>query len=303
VRGSQIIVVDFSQLAISTLMVELKGAKGADIQIPLVRHMIINTIRSYKMKFGNEYGQMVIACDSRKYWRKTEFEFYKSGRKKVRDDSALDWVAIYAALNQVKAELEEYFPYPVIEVETAEADDVIGALAKYSQTNDLEESSGLFGDAEPRPFLILSGDKDFIQLQKFPNVKQYMPILRKWGKPDVPPSVFLQEHIIMGDKGDGIPNIRSADDTFASGGRQKPIGKRDLEAWKYMQPEDYCTADMLRNYHRNKRLIDLDNIPEDVAEKIIAQYVAQKDTRNRSQLLNFFIANKMKNLIDSIQEF
>jgi hypothetical protein len=296
------IVVDFSQLAISTLMVELKGATDVEISLPLVRHMILNTLRSYKVKFGKEFGQMVIACDSRKYWRKDVFPNYKAGRKKAREDSGLDWVAIYAALNQVKSELDEFFPYPVIEVETAEADDVIASLVFWSQENELVESTGLFSDFDPQPMLVLSGDHDFIQLQRFPNVKQFMPIQKKWCKAELPADQHLAGHIILGDKGDGIPNIKSPDDTFVTGARQKPIKVADLVKWRAMKPDDYCTPEMKRNYQRNEKLIDLRNVPFAIQGAVVKSYLAQKD-RNRSKLLNYFISHKLRNMMDCIQEF
>ena len=64
------IIVDYSQTAISTLMAELRGRTDAEINTSLIRHMIVNALRSYKNKFGKEFGQLVIACDNKKYWRK-----------------------------------------------------------------------------------------------------------------------------------------------------------------------------------------------------------------------------------------
>ena len=151
------IVVDFNQVAISNMMVELGGRRDIEVNLPLIRHMIINSIRSYKRKFGPEFGEIVIACDNRHYWRRQFFPNYKANRKKSRADSGFDWNSIFEALHQVRAELSEHFPYPVIDVDGAEADDVIGVLAEYSQTSNVD---GLLPSAEP--FLVLSGDHDSI---------------------------------------------------------------------------------------------------------------------------------------------
>jgi hypothetical protein len=298
------IVIDYSQVSIGTMMAESKGRSDIEISLPLLRHMILNTIRSYRMKFKNECGEVVIACDGRKYWRKDEFPFYKAGRKKGREDSGLNWEEIFKVLNQVKNELNEIFPYPVIEVHGAEADDIIATLATWSQSNDLKEGVGLFEESVPKPFMIVSGDHDFKQLQKYSNVKQFSPITKAWVKVTESPEHFLQEHIIQGDKGDGVPNIFSSDDTFVTESRQKPIKKKNLEVWKTQNFEEFCTTDELtRNYQRNRRLIDLSYTPERIQREIVESYISQANKHDRSKILSYFISNKMRNMIDVITDF
>jgi 5'-3' exonuclease len=294
------IIVDYSQTAISTLMAELRGRTDVEISTPLIRHMIINALRSYKVKYGNEFGNIVIACDNKKYWRKQIFPQYKANRKKARDDSGFDWHAIFEALNQIKQELAENFPYPVVEADTAEADDIIASLVLWTQENDLIQD-GL--DMEPQPVLILSGDHDFTQLQRYKNVKQYSPIQRKFVKADEPIERIVMEHILVGDKGDGVPNFMSPDDVFVSGGRQKPIRKKDLEEWKKLSISDWDGTPHEAGIRRNAMLVDFRNIPENIRESIINNYTSQKNTRDKSQLLNYFIAHKMKNMMEHITEF
>lgn len=294
------IIVDYSQTAISTLMAELRGRTDAEISTPLIRHMIVNALRSYKNKFGKEFGQLVIACDNKKYWRKQMFPYYKANRKKARDDSGFDWHAIFEALNQIKSELAEHFPYAVVEVDTAEADDIIASLVMWSQEHDLVQQ-GL--EAEPQPVLILSGDHDFTQLQRYKNVKQYSPIHKKWVKATESIDEIVMEHILMGDKGDGVPNFMSPDDVFVSGGRQKPIRKKDLEQWKKLDVNHWNGTPHEAAIKRNMQMVDLRMIPQDIVENIINNYTQQKDVRDKSQLLNYFIAHKMKNLMEHITEF
>lgn len=299
------IVVDYNQTAIGSFMAEVRGRTDVEPNLPLLRHMIINTIRSYNRRWGNEFGEMVIACDNRHYWRREVFPYYKANRKASRKQSPLDWNAIFDAVNLVRDEIAEVFPYPVIDIDGAEADDIIGTLAEYSQTHgSVPEENGMlpFDEHIPDPFLIVSGDHDFKQLQRWPNVKQYAPAQKKWVKIHQSPAHVLLEHIIRGDKGDGIPNILSADDVFVQGTRQRPIRKQLINEWIQKKPEDFVSGDMAHGYNRNSLLIDLTKTPEDIKEAIINNYTSQRGG-DRSQLLNYFIKHKMKGLMDVIDDF
>jgi 5'-3' exonuclease len=235
------IIFDFNQVAISNLMEQIGSSKTA-VDESLVRHMILNTIRTYVKKFKDSHGpEVVIACDNKKYWRRDIFPHYKAGRKKARESSGHDWASIFDCLGKIKQELKDHSPYKVIEVDTCEADDIIAILTmKYSATQKV---------------MILSSDKDFAQLQRFPNVEQYSPILKKHIKEPLP-LLQLKQLIIRGDKGDGIPNILSPDDCFVASMRQKPITEAKIINWMNQEPKDFCTEDMLRNFSRNETLID-----------------------------------------------
>jgi len=293
------IVVDYSQVIISNLMAEIGNRTDVEIETGLLRHMVINSIRSYKVKFGKEYGELVIACDSRKYWRKQHFPNYKGNRKKSREDSGFNWPLIFDSINLIKEELKEHFPYRVIEVEGAEADDIIASLVFWSAENDHMEGTLV---PEPSPFLILSGDHDFNQLQKYKHVKQYSPVMKKFLKPETTPQKYLIEHIIKGDRGDGIPNVFSSDDCIMTGERQKPVSSAKLEGWMN-DPSTMPTDEaFIRNYQRNKLLVDLDMIPKEIQEEIINTFT-NCQPKGKGQLLNYFIANKMKQMIEHIEEF
>jgi hypothetical protein len=237
--------------------------------------------------FRKDYGDVVLCCDNRKYWRKEFFPFYKAGRKKTREKSDLDWHMIFDMLAKFKSELRENFPYKVIDVEGAEADDIIGTLVPIYSAHE--------------KILILSSDGDFLQLQHYgSNVKQYNPAQKKFVKSDNP-SLELKEKIIRGDKGDGIPNMFSPSDCFVRDLRQKPITKSVLDKYLKEDVVDYSETDKA-NYSRNATLIDLSLIPTDIKEKIINTYNEAKPA-SRQKLLNYFIENKLKNLMDVIEEF
>ena len=281
------IIFDFNQVAISNLMEQI-GSSKTPVDESLVRHMILNTIRTYVKKFKAEFGpNIIIACDNKKYWRREIFPYYKANRKKSRESSGHDWNSIFECLNKIRDELREYSPYKVIEVDTAEADDIIAVLSIKHSANE--------------KVMILSSDKDFAQLQKYPNVEQYSPILKKFIKEPLP-SAQLKQLVIRGDKSDGIPNILSKDDVFIEGVRQKPITEAKIINWMNQKPEEFCTEEMLRNYNRNEMLIDLTRIPENLKQSIIDTYENTKG-HTRQEFMNYMIANRLKNLIEVIDEF
>ena len=281
------IIVDFSQVMLSNLLMQLGNHTNAQLEENMVRHMVLNGLRSYKVKFGDEYGEMVIACDNTNYWRKQLFPYYKANRKKNQNSSELDWKSIFECMNKIRAEIKEYFPYRVIDIESAEADDVIATLV-----NDVIATEN---------FLILSGDKDFIQLHKYDNVKQYDPVRKKWVNHD-DPERYLQEHVLKGDSGDGIPNILSSDNCFVVGERQKPMTQKKIDALIDLGLDGKFDHPSFNNFMRNKKLIDLSMIPEEIKTKIIESYESQTN-KNRDKLINYFIANKLKNLMEHIGEF
>lgn len=282
------ILIDLNQVLISNLMQHINGDPKFKIEEALVRHLVLNSLRSYIKQFKSKYGHVVICCDSKKYWRRDVFPFYKSNRKKSRDASEFDWGIIFECLNKIRDELKLYFPYRVLEVEGAEADDIIAVLtARYSASEDV---------------LILSSDKDFVQLQKYKNVQQYSPILKRFIRTE-DPHMFVKEHIIKGDRGDGIPNFLSPDNTFVLGERQKVINKKRLTEWINSSPEDFCTTDLMqRGYKRNQMLVDLDYVPDTLKQKIVEAYETTKPS-TKSNMLNYLIDNKLKALIEVADEF
>ena len=280
------IIVDLNQVMLSNLMMQLGNHTNAKIEENMVRHMILNSLRSYKVKFGNEYGELVIAADNYNYWRKKFFPYYKANRKKSQEKSDLDWGAIFETLNKIRQEIKDYFPYRVIEIESAEADDVIATLVREHSENE--------------KILIMSGDKDFIQLHIWPDVKQYDPVRKRWITHN-DPEQYLKEHVLKGDSGDGVPNILSEDNCFVVGSRQKPLTSKRIERILNTDPEN-LEANIARNYFRNAMLIDLSNVPEEIKEKVITSYNEQSG-KDRSKLMNYFISNKLRNLIENIGEF
>ena len=277
---------------ISNLMVQINGRNAVELNEDLVRHMVLNSLRGHNKKFRKEYGEMVIACDSKNVWRREIFPNYKAGRKATREKSQHDWDAIFSMLHTIKDEIRSFLPYKVIELETAEADDIIATLVKRIQNQ--------VGPNHEKKVLILSGDKDFIQLHS-PNVKQYNPVLNKFVGKGEDPTIYIKEHILKGDRSDGIPNVLSDDNVFIEGRRQRPLSKKKIESWVNEVFMTF-TEEEQKNYSRNRKLIDLSCIPPELEEKIINEFIDAK-VASRDKILNYFITKKLKTLIEVIDEF
>lgn len=299
--GTKMILVDYSQVALSNILSFQRELKGTDSEVKnLIRHVTLSTLKSYKKKYGKEYGELVICCDGRKYWRREIFPHYKANRKKAREASDLNWTLIFDTLSEMRDDIAKHFPYKVIHLDRAEADDVIAVLAKHTQENDLIQE-GLI--EEPQKVLILSSDGDFIQLQKYKNVTQWSPMQKKQIKAN---AKELHEkkitHIVKaGD--DGIPNILSKDDVFVVGERQKPVSAKRLQEFLELGYDACKNDDERRNWHRNVKLIDFDHIPEDVSKEIIDTYVNNKPTGDKMSIMNYLIEKKCRLLLDELEDF
>ena len=281
------ILVDNNQIILANIFQTIKQYDTIDEN--MLRHMVLNTYRMYRKMFKEDFGELVICHDSSNCWRKDIFEYYKLNRKAKQDASDVDWESIYDALHKIRTEIEQNFPYKNIKVERAEADDIISVLCeKYSPHEKI---------------LILSNDKDFKQLQKFENVSQYSCIKKEFLICDDPDG-FLIDHIVRGDSSDGIPNVLSDDDTFMiESKRQKRLTKKTvediLETYRMTgSPPEYCSA----GWERNKKLIDLNYIPDTIHNEVVNQFQTNSEG-DRSKILNYMIENRLKNLIENLEEF
>ena len=276
------IIVDYSGIAIASIIINKTNEEG------LIRHMILNTLRMYRKKFKEDYGELVLAVDSPVNWRKDAFPQYKALRKKSRQKHDIDWEESFRILNLVREEIFENFPYKVIQIEGCEADDVIATLVEETQE---------FGKTEP--VMIVSADHDFIQLQKYNNVQQYSPMTKKLvDNPN--PRLYLLDHVLRGDTGDGVPNILSADNTFVDGLRQTPLTKkRKDELFKSLES---LSTEEQRNYERNKMMIDLSETPSELKNKIIDTYDNQNQWENKGKVFPYLVDKKLK-LIEDVLDF
>jgi 5'-3' exonuclease len=280
------IIVDYNGIAIGNIITQ-----KLDINEDLIRHMILNTIRMYNKKFRDKYGQMVIACDAGS-WRKEYYPQYKYKRKTNREESTMDWNEVFRIINLVRDEIAANMPYKVLHIDRCEADDIIGTLVADTQE---------FGKHED--VMIVSADKDFIQLHKYDNVRQFSPMTKKFVE-DKNPRMYIAEHIFKGDSGDGVPNVLSPDNTFVDNIRQSPVTKKKIETWmsSIEDLQSVMDEDTYRNYCRNKKLIDLSETPDDIKQNIINIYENTKSA-HKMKVLNYLIKKRCKMLIESVEEF
>ena len=86
----------------------------------------------------------------------------------------------------------------------------------------------------------------------------------------------LQDKIIRGDPGDGIPNIKSPDDQFMNPLRKQPsITKKFIDSaiMAKFDPTVFCLNESEQiNYARNKLLVDFNSIPDEMQELIVQEY-------------------------------
>jgi len=250
-----------------------------------VRHLVLNTYRMFRNQFSKEYGELVICDDTGNCWRKDFFPHYKASRKKQQKKSDIDFDRVYEIMNTIRQEVRIEMPYINLQVPRLEADDVIAILCKKYHTDE--------------KILIVSNDKDFQQLQRYNNVRQYSPMQKKFVECS-DPQQFLLEHIIEGDVSDGIPNVLSDSDTFVvEGKRQKPCGTKKIQS---MINEDHTTAEWSENFSRNQTLIDMTKIPDEFEDFVIREF-ENYDVPTRKGLLNYFVRSKLSNLMSSIGDF
>jgi len=280
------IIIDMNQIALASVMMQLRMNDTKEVDEDMVRHMILNSIRNYMMQFKSDYvesdADVILAWDSKHYWRRDYYPQYKAGRKKTRESSNLDWNEIFGVTNKIRDEIKENLPYKSVEVYGAEADDIIAIVS-----NSYDK------------VMIVSSDKDFIQLHN-DNIKQWSPVTKQEVNGHNP-DTYIKEHVLKGDSGDGVPNVLSPDHTFTDGLRQKPLGKKRIEKMINENMSDW-NDEVKRNYQRNYKLINLKNIPKDIQSNIVDE-ISKSSCGDRSKLLNYFTVNKLKTLTENIGDF
>ena len=276
------ILVDISQLLVASTFMSMKKGE-TEVDIKKLRHMILNSLRMYRKKHANEFGELVICCDGSFSWRREIFPNYKAGRKSGRETSPLNWSQIFGCFDQLKGELKDNFPYQLIQIDTAEADDIIGTLVIRQRKEDERT-------------LIISSDKDFIQLQREENVFQFSPIAKKFLN-GVDPQEYLNEHILRGDKSDGIPNVLSSGSCIVNGVRQTPLTKKLIDELKKKIPSEHTLR-----FDENTELIDFRYTPWHLQLRILEQK-HQEAKGSRNMLPAYFTEHNLDTLMKNIGDF
>lgn len=284
------ILVDFNQVMLASLFMSIGNHTNTELDENMIRHMFLNSLRHNRHKFKEEFGEIVICTDSKNSWRRSNFPYYKANRRKSREESELDWNELFRVMSLIREELSEFFPYKVLHFDGCEADDIIGTIC---------HANGTVLNNGSEQFLILSGDKDYIQLHKYSNIKQYNPTMKKWVQ-NSDPDKYLIEQVLKGDSGDGVPNILSPDNALAIGERQKAMTAKRMQ--ELIKGPEFMDETTRARYNRNKMMIDLTQVPENYKEQILKAYNEEKNV-GRSALFNYFVSKKLKHLLTDIQDF
>lgn len=292
--AKKVVLLDFSNIAWATFHMNNKISKDKSLTPKQIKqhwkYLMLNGIQKVKVK--HRPNELVICFDSYS-WRKKFFPFYKARREMAKKKSGIDKTAFKESIDEIYADLIKYFPFKVVRVEWAEADDVIAALAKHISDR---------GDQ----IIIASRDKDFKQLLTS-DIRLYDTVEGKFIKCEHP-KTYLIKHVLMGDSGDDVPNVRSDDDVFITEGkRQKNCGAKGVEKMLADGLEETIKKEgLLANFRRNKKLIRLtkSTIPGRVWNGAIDCYESQEAKKGNYMLLaEYFGNNRMRRLQKSIDKF
>lgn len=282
------ILVDYSQVFHAAMSVARNSPTNSSqvSSLGLGRRTLWGMLRGYKQKFGKQYGELVLCCDSGPSWRDVVFSHYKANRKGQKTVERIEQDEHYKI---IRSEMLNNCPYKYVEAINAEADDIIAAVSLHLSGSE--------------KVLIVSEDKDFFQLQQYHNIVQYYQRRKAWAPVSPDPETALREFIMRGDVGDGVPNILSDDDCIVTKGkRQTSLGDDKIKEWAKNHEHPDVHPYSLPGWKRNKQLIDFRDIPLDVKTACIDAF-ENAVPASRSGLFNFFIESKMNSLMSNIGDF
>jgi 5'-3' exonuclease, N-terminal resolvase-like domain/T4 RNase H, C terminal len=300
------IVLDYSGIAIASILGYDSKLEGSlDENKNLVRHVILSKIRDYKRRFSKEYGnEIVIACDGGDYWRKKVFPHYKASRKKNRENSDIPWDMVYQCMDDSLDVLRNFFPYKVIKVSGAEADDVMFVMSDVV-CKQRGTVVGIESEVVGEKCLVISSDKDMIQLHSN-TTRLYSPYKETYAtfQPGETAKSFLRKLILTGDTGDGIPNVFSPASTLVDGIRQKAATEKKMKP--ILESSDLISGtddpDVKKRIVENARLISFKFVPTEIVNSIIDSY-NEPIEGTRMAAYEWMAANNMKLLMNDIEAF
>lgn len=282
------ILIDFSSISYATV---IKTASQIQLTPTNIRHSILQRILYLYKKHKDKYGpELIICCDSNKSsWRKRYYPYYKANRKRAREMIKIDWQLFFETQEELINELREYFPYKIYRVDNVEADDIISYVIKVTDP--------------ATPILVISQDKDFFQFQlHYKNVDQYIPDQDRFYKVTFQEALDKHmEHIIRGDAADGIPNVFSDDDALVNPDkRQSRATKKRIEDFIQRLENKTLTPEEETKINRNRILIDLKSLPEDI-ETLIENELNTHQPTDKSKLFKYLLEHQLDKIIKEIK--
>jgi len=265
------ILVDANQILVASILP--RQLQDGSYDVETIRRSIFRSFMNINERFTKKYGKMVICFDSKSYWRADIFQYYKANRKTERAASSHDWKSVFQLINSFKSEIKINTPFLVMEVDGSESDDIIAVLCR----------------THKEEHVIISEDKDFIQLHSLGNVRQFDWPKKRDVSIEEAPQFILRRHIVAGDRSDGIPNVFSADDTFVTEGkRQKRMSKEKIDS--IASDPNFDSKLHIPNWNRNNTLINFEMIPEHIVKSIHECYNAN----NTGMGFNYSFFNEHK---------
>lgn len=296
------IIEDFSRCAYATIHAfedDIKKCGPEELE-NLIRHAIISSFLTTKLRFSGQYGKLYIALDGMKNFRYGITDHYKCRRKKDRKDDGMPWQQIFEVLTKIKAEAKEFWPWQIVWSDYGEADDVMAVLVEEVANKNMVDT-GLM--EEPEPVLLCTSDHDMYQLHRYKNVKQFCHRKQKYVDAGVPINqAFFNDWIMRGDDGDDVPNIFSDLAVFAEGRRQVPcIAKRTQPILEHKSIFDYKGDPAIeKRIRENYQLIHFDGIPIDVRDDILENFKNGK-AAPKMKMMKYLAQNGCKRLLGDVE--
>lgn len=293
---------DFSQIIMAAAFQEFgENAKFPKVTTPMLRHLVLNSMKKNIKDFKKQgYQNMIVCVDNSKsgYWRRDYSDYYKRNRSKDREDSMFDWEGLFNAMHIIIDELETNMPYTIMNKDKIEADDHIAVLTE-------------FLTSKGHPVVIVSSDGDFTQLHKYPNVKQWSPMQKKWVKTKSGDSLLdCVTKVVKGDKKDNVASIKVRGDfwlTKIQGERTPSTTEKELLAiaenyYDLDKIESMLTEAQYKRFLENRILIDMDFIDADIKASILERYNNYK-VPPKSRVYPYFVKSGLSKLTQVVADF
>jgi 5'-3' exonuclease len=220
-------------------------------------------------------GRLVICWEGERSleWRRSIYPEYKRNRDENKDED--EFKVLFNNLDVIKKALQHY-PVKQISHSMAEADDIIYALSKEYNGNDI---------------VIISSDKDLTQILNYQdNVVIYDPIRRKVQKAN---DNILMEKAIVGDSSDGIGGL------YRVGVKTLEKMLNDRTEWNKIMSK----GNNKQIYENLLKIIDLREFPEKIHQEIIdKEKQIEYNDFQPDEIELFYWDHKLPNLIGRWQQ-
>lgn len=278
VKKPEVLLIDFSNLAMRCLF--SLPFDPLDENFNRWKILMMGSLKKTLIKFNPD--KVIFCLEGHNNWRKLVYTDYKANRVygPPTDANHIDFDIFFGEMQRFIESFSTFLTNAqFLSVDRCEADDLIGVIVKsHPEWNITCQSS----------------DRDFYQLYKYSNYKQYDGIKKKIIEV-LDPKMYLLEKVITGDAGDNVPKLktgigqkRAAAIINSSDGLDEWLKKENLE----------------KEFERNMKLISFDCIPEEISFNINK---AVNDWNSipfdPKKTMNFLIENKLTAMFDDFEVF